>query len=397
MMAAGYVFATNKLTKLVDMFYQAGLRNGGMVPACYISGLPGAGKTWLAECFGKALNANVIFYQCTAATDSTTLIGDINPAAVIQGRGEQIVTNGALLKLANADVPSVLILDEWDKGGPELDAFLLDILQSRRVRNYNGEMVPLPDSNVWVFLTSNGDRPISDALARRVRKWELEKLSGVEVASILGLDPKHDLIRLWECLPSLALSQLQSYIDDFGGADMVPDGIDVDVMGQYVDLSGIELEHLGSEGEENECDDSKPEIFSCTGFDVHVETDWDMYSIASKYIPDSMWDVNSVTYTIKSEADWKKAKDAIAVARKGGVNNITVELHKDYLPRGAEVILPTSVVASANDIIEEDDKVLVIDKDHKCRPHVGRRVLGGLVALKVLDIDDATQLIGGLL
>ena len=96
----------------------------------------------------------------------------------------------------------------------------------------NGEMQYAPECQVWVFLTSNEERQISDALRRRVRNWEIPRMSAETVAGILGISLQHPLIRVWEGVPGLALSQLQSYINDVGTDDV----IDVEVLGQYIEL-----------------------------------------------------------------------------------------------------------------------------------------------------------------
>jgi hypothetical protein len=178
------------------------------------------------------MNATTIFYQCTEATNSSALIGDINPAEVVRGNAAGAVAPGAMIKVCQAEKPCVLILDEWDKGDASLDAFLLDFLQSRRVRDMNGEMQHAPECQVWVFLTSNEERQISDALRRRVRQWEVPRMSAETVADILGIGLQHPLIQVWEGVPNLALSQLQSYINDVG----TDDAIDTEVLGQYIEL-----------------------------------------------------------------------------------------------------------------------------------------------------------------
>lgn len=228
----GYVFEGNKYPKLINLFYNAGLVEGGMIPATILTGVPGAGKTFMAEAFAEAMDATTIFYQCTEATNASTLVGDINPAEVVRGNAAGAVAPGALVKLCQAEKPCVLILDEWDKGDASLDAFLLDFLQSRRVRDMNGEMQHAPLSQIWVFLTSNGERPVSDALRRRVRQWDVPRMSAETVAGILGLSLQHPLIQVWEGVPNLALSQLQCYINDVG----TDDAIDTEVLGQYIEL-----------------------------------------------------------------------------------------------------------------------------------------------------------------
>lgn len=228
----GYAFEGDKYPKLINLFFAAGLREDGMIPAAILTGLPGAGKTFMAEAFAKAINAETVFYQCTEGTNSSTLVGDINPAEVVRGNAAGAVAPGAIVKLCKASQPCVLILDEWDKGDASLDAFLLDFLQSRRTRDMNGEMQYAPASHVWVFLTSNAERPISDALRRRVRHWEIPRMSAETAADILGISLQHPLMKVWEGVPSLALSQLQSYIDDVG----ITDVIDAEVLGQYIEL-----------------------------------------------------------------------------------------------------------------------------------------------------------------
>ena len=193
----GYVFEGEKYPKLINLFYRAGMVEGGMIPATILTGVPGAGKTYMAEAFAKAMGAEVIFYQCTEATNASVLIGDINPAEVVRGNAAGAVAPGAIVKVCQAEKPCVLILDEWDKGDASLDAFLLDFLQSRRVRD-----------------------------------MEVPRMSAETVAGILGISLQHPLIRVWEGVPGLALSQLQSYISDVGTDDV----IDTEVLGQYIEL-----------------------------------------------------------------------------------------------------------------------------------------------------------------
>jgi predicted ATPase len=228
----GYTFEGEKYPKLLNLFFRAGLNEGGMIPAVILTGVPGAGKTFMAEAFAEAMGAEVVFYQCTEATNASTLIGDINPAEVVRGNAAGAVAPGAMVKTCMAEKPCVLILDEWDKGDASLDAFLLDFLQSRRVRDMNGDMQYAPSCQIWVFLTSNEERPISDALRRRVRQWEIPRMSAETVADILGVSLQHPLMRVWEGVPNLALSQLQSYINDVGTDDI----IDTEVLGQYIEL-----------------------------------------------------------------------------------------------------------------------------------------------------------------
>ena len=47
----GYTFEGEKYPKLLNLFFRAGLNEGGMIPAVILTGVPGAGKTFMAEAF----------------------------------------------------------------------------------------------------------------------------------------------------------------------------------------------------------------------------------------------------------------------------------------------------------------------------------------------------------
>ena len=94
-----------KLEKLVSIFISAGTRPADqqdMIPAMLLTGVPGAGKTFMAECFGKALGAASVFYQCNASTGKTELIGDIDVASVIRSDSQHVMTDGVLVEIGRA-------------------------------------------------------------------------------------------------------------------------------------------------------------------------------------------------------------------------------------------------------------------------------------------------------
>ncbi|MFP8878641.1 MAG: MoxR family ATPase, partial [Myxococcota bacterium] len=71
-----------------------------------------------------------------------------------------------LLHAITADEPTLLLIDEVDKGDPEFEAFLLEVLSDFQVTvpelgTIKATRIPM------VFLTSNNTREMSDALKRR--------------------------------------------------------------------------------------------------------------------------------------------------------------------------------------------------------------------------------------
>ena len=352
----GYTFEGDKLPKLLNLFYRAGLQEGGMIPATILTGVPGAGKTFMAEAFAKAMGAETIFYQCTEATNASVLIGDINPAEVVRGNPAGAVAPGAIVKICQAEKPCVLILDEWDKGDPALDAFLLDFLQSRRIRDMNGEMQYAPSCQVWVFLTSNEERQISDALRRRVRNWEIPRMSAETAAGVLGISLQHPLMRVWEGVPNLALSQLQSYINDVGTDDV----IDTEVLGQYIELP---------ENFQVVAKDKTTTVVietRCQYIDIDVLASTDAERITYVNSEESM----RIGFQLKSVVDWLSfaAKIKSFIASEAFHKDVEMDLWLNGETDGYDgFVIPIEALRSLCDrvVVHPDNHVAVITKTRR--------------------------------
>ena len=234
--------------KLLGCLYKAA--EGSMIPAALLRGVPGAGKTSTAEAFALAVGAKKYFYQCNPGTGMDQLIGQPNLAAVLRQDAEHAVSDGILIQAVKAAIAGedvVLILDEIDKSSPEVDSYLLDFLQSRRIHDPNmNELVIPSDVKFWVFLTSNDERDLSDALMRRVRRVTVDRPSRSTVANVLGIKESCALLDVWDLTEKLAISQLRSYLEDGGD----PQNLDLDILGQYVD----DLPDLGSMGSAKKVD-----------------------------------------------------------------------------------------------------------------------------------------------
>lgn len=222
------------LTKLLSAFYRQA-EQGGMIPAALLRGVPGAGKTSTAEAFTLAVGAKKFFYQCNPGTGKDELIGQPNLAAVLRRDSENAISDGILIQAARTAMGGqdvVLILDEIDKSSPEVDSYLLDFLQSRRIHDSNMVELVIPtDVKFWVFLTSNAERDLSDALMRRVKRFNVERPSRSTVAEVLGIAEDAAILDIWQSCDNLAISQMKQYLQDGGD----PEDIDTDLLGQYTD------------------------------------------------------------------------------------------------------------------------------------------------------------------
>lgn len=222
------------LIKLLSLFYKQA-ETGTMIPCALLKGLPGAGKTSTAEAFALAVNASKFFYQCNPGTGFDQLIGQPNLGAVLRQDAAACISDGILIQAAKAAMAGedvVLILDEIDKASPEVDAYLLDFLQSRRIHDSNMEEIIIPtDVKFWVFLTSNDERDLSDALMRRVRRVTVDRPSRSTVANVLGIEEDAALLDIWDLTEKLAISQMRNYLEDGGD----PQNLDLDILSQYVD------------------------------------------------------------------------------------------------------------------------------------------------------------------
>ena len=234
--------------KLLGCFYKAA--EGSMIPCALLRGVPGSGKTSTAEAFALAVDATKYFYQCNPGTGFDQFIGQPNLGAVLRQDAAACISDGILIQAAKAAMAGedvVLILDEIDKASPEVDSYLLDFLQSRRIHDSNMEELVVPsDVKFWVFLTSNNERDLSDALMRRVRRITVDRPSRAAVAEVLGIQENSALLDVRELSEKLAISQMRNYLEDGGD----PQDLDIDILSQYVE----DLPDLGTLGDAKKVD-----------------------------------------------------------------------------------------------------------------------------------------------
>ena len=241
---AGYI-ASDKLTKAITLFEAAGRRSSRGIPAMLLEGPAGAGKTFLAEAFANIVGAEKLFLQCYKGIGSDNLIIEPNIAGIIKKDSDHAINNGILVSslIKSSNGPVVVILDEVDKADAAFDALLLDFLNSGRITDGISEWTR-GDFPVWVFLTSNKERDLSDALINRCRRQHLDRMPKETFLKALNINIEDDIYNIgliYEKFPSFSLRQANAYIEDL---EVLGETFDRDVLSQYVDLDSVEIKSL---------------------------------------------------------------------------------------------------------------------------------------------------------
>lgn len=239
----GY-YANKKTQKIISSFENAGKQTLSSIPTLLLTGSSGSGKTYLAECFAKAINAKLLIVQCYPCMNADNFIYEPNIAAIIQKNSQNAIKDGILVKALkntkNNDSSTVVLIDELDKANEDTDSFLLDFINSGRVTNGQDEWNK-GNGNIWIFLTSNAQRDLQEALLNRCRKLEIERPSKEAFLEILGLPKDHYLGLIYKKVSYFSIRQARNYLIDLENLNTP---FDKDVLSQYVDLNHIKIKSL---------------------------------------------------------------------------------------------------------------------------------------------------------
>lgn len=174
----------------------AALMRGGVkgASALMITGMPGVGKTSFAEALAEGQGVPFLYHQFHDWSDADELFVGVDVRAAVAGEADQVRQPGILAVAAEHSQIGVVVLclDELDKAPLSVEALLLDFLQNGRVPVRPGIHLQANLDNLKVVITSNGQRPHSDALLRRTRRLNMLPLPfefRVDVATRLSGAP----------------------------------------------------------------------------------------------------------------------------------------------------------------------------------------------------------------
>ncbi len=169
--------------------------------AMLLSGPPGTGKSAFAKAVAELRGAAFFYYQCHSWSDSDELFSGVNITAAVAGDSESVHQPGVLAAVAEASHSKkvVLLLDEIDKTQERTEALLLAWMETGLVPTSPTDRLQTNLETVTIIITSNDQRPLSDALLRRAsRVWmnplplntQLELLmerTGIKFKGVVGL------------------------------------------------------------------------------------------------------------------------------------------------------------------------------------------------------------------
>lgn len=159
----------------------------GKLRAAILEGPPGSGKTALSEYAAHIWNAEYYYSLLHSWSDNQELFIGVNIPAAISGDADMVEEPGVLAKAAKASQENLVVvcLDEIDKVTIRTESLLLDFLQTGRVPIRPGVQLQGNVDNMVIFLTSNDERPLSDALLRRVRRVRMDTMSATLMVQIV--------------------------------------------------------------------------------------------------------------------------------------------------------------------------------------------------------------------
>lgn len=238
----GY-YMEDDVAKKVFLFEKSGKNNNYKmaIPTMLLQGSAGSGKTSLVENFSKVIDANFLFMQCVPGMGIENLQMEPNIKAILKNDSDNAIKKGLLIRALDSsrEKATVVLLDEIDKTRADTDSFLLDFIQNGRISTGTEEFQK-GDYPIYLMLTSNDERDLSEALQNRCRKVELNRLSKEKFLNALNLPQDHYLGYIYDHNSDFSLRQANMYLSDINTLGVE---YDEEVLEQYVedlDVDSIE-------------------------------------------------------------------------------------------------------------------------------------------------------------
>ena len=148
------------------------------VKCILLEGPSGCGKSFMAKSLAKITGAELMCIQCFKGMNLQHLIESPSTLGMVNamtGRAanddvEQLMTLGPIARafLLSQQKPVILLIDELDKVDVAIDTFFLGPIQDARVWCESRPPIDANLDNLLIMFTKNFERPINEALLRRV-------------------------------------------------------------------------------------------------------------------------------------------------------------------------------------------------------------------------------------
>lgn len=174
-----------------------------------LEGPSGCGKSFMGKCLAKITGADFMCLSCYKDMNTAHLIEVPSALAVAKSMSsgetakEKLMNLGILSRafLKSQSQPVILLIDELDKVGPEIDTFFLGPIQDGRIFLESRPRIDANLDNLLIIFTKNYNRVIDQALLRRLHPIRMTYLDSTLERNILS---KHCVPQLVANLVSVA-------------------------------------------------------------------------------------------------------------------------------------------------------------------------------------------------
>jgi MoxR-like ATPase len=160
-----------------------------------LEGPSGCGKSFLAKSLAKITGAEFMCLSCYKGmnlqhlVESPSTLGMVNAMAGKNERSAEDLMNLGIISrafLASQTKPVILLIDEIDKVDVAIDTFFLGPIQDARVWLESRPPIDANLENLFIIFTKNFERPLSEALLRRLHPLRMRFMESSLERKVLG-------------------------------------------------------------------------------------------------------------------------------------------------------------------------------------------------------------------
>lgn len=153
------------------------------VKCMLLEGPSGCGKSFLAKSLAKITGAELMCVSCYKGmnlqhlVETPSTLGMVNAiAGKANGNVDELINLGPISRafIASQTKPVILLVDEIDKVDVAIDTFFLGPIQDARVWLESRPAIDANLDNLFIIFTKNFERPLSEALLRRLHPLRMK-------------------------------------------------------------------------------------------------------------------------------------------------------------------------------------------------------------------------------